>query len=92
MLLLSVIINICTLLLSSDVKSFFCEECGLSFKLRTSLQKHLVHRHERAQNNHACTDCGKIFSKRIHLTNHRAKEHQLEKNFLCQVLFVYIIL
>ncbi|KAF4520614.1 hypothetical protein B566_EDAN007479 [Ephemera danica] len=66
-------------------KSFFCEECGLAFKLRTSLQKHLVKRHETKQGPYPCLDCNITFSKKIHLTNHRDKKHNLEKNFLCQV-------
>lgn len=70
-----------------DVASFICPECGGRFKLRTSLQKHLVFRHERAKDQHTCDHpgCNESFEKRIHLTTHQINVHKLEKTFLCQV-------
>jgi len=65
--------------------SFFCDECGLTFKFRTSLQKHKVNRHETEQGPFSCEECGKSFTKRIQLTNHKISTHCVERKFLCQV-------
>ncbi|KAJ9577795.1 hypothetical protein L9F63_005614 [Diploptera punctata] len=65
--------------------SFFCDECGLAFKFRTSLQKHKVNRHETDQGPYSCEECGKNFNKRIHLTNHKINTHRIERKFLCQM-------
>ncbi|XP_049777428.1 zinc finger protein 26-like isoform X2 [Schistocerca cancellata] len=65
--------------------SFFCDECGLNFKLRTSLQKHKVNRHERHESLFTCDECSKTFTKRIHLTRHKICFHRFERKFLCQV-------
>ncbi|XP_054287764.1 gastrula zinc finger protein XlCGF26.1-like [Macrosteles quadrilineatus] len=69
------------------VESFFCTECGLGFKLRTSLQKHLVNRHESVQDHFPCDadGCGLVFSKKVQLTNHRIEVHGAQRKFLCQV-------
>ncbi|XP_067013593.2 zinc finger protein 37 homolog isoform X2 [Anabrus simplex] len=68
-----------------DTNSFFCDECGLAFKLRTSLQKHKVSRHERHQGSFTCDVCQKTFLKRIQLTHHKIRLHRLERKYLCQV-------
>lgn len=65
--------------------SFFCDECGLTFKFRTSLQKHKVNRHETEQGPFSCEECSKSFAKRIQLTNHKINTHCIERKFLCQV-------
>ncbi|PSN36720.1 hypothetical protein C0J52_11491 [Blattella germanica] len=65
--------------------SFFCDECGLTFKFRTSLQKHKVNRHETDQGPYSCEECGENYTKRIHLTNHKINIHGIERKFLCQV-------
>ncbi|KAG8258166.1 Zinc finger protein Gfi-1b [Homalodisca vitripennis] len=69
------------------VESFFCTECGLGFKRRTSLQKHLVNRHESGQDHFVCDidGCSQLFPKKIHLTNHKIEVHGMERKFLCQV-------
>ncbi|XP_046389539.1 zinc finger protein 470-like [Ischnura elegans] len=70
-----------------DAQSFICDECGVKFKFRTSLQKHKVNRHERLVEKEAysCPHCTLTFPKKIYLTNHCIKVHSLERKFLCQV-------
>nr|CAD7441348.1 unnamed protein product [Timema bartmani] len=67
------------------VKCFFCDECSLSFKFCTSLQKHKVNRHEKEQGTFLCEQCDCVFTKKIQLTNHKIQAHQVERKFLCQV-------
>ncbi|XP_071446310.1 uncharacterized protein [Hetaerina americana] len=70
-----------------DAQSFICDECGVKFKFRTSLQKHKVNRHERKveKETYSCPHCTLTFPKKIYLTNHCIKVHCLERKFLCQV-------
>ncbi|XP_075217162.1 uncharacterized protein LOC142322224 [Lycorma delicatula] len=69
------------------VESFFCSDCGLGFKLRTSLQKHLINRHENFQGEYHCdvSGCQLVFPKKILLTHHKINEHRMERKYLCQV-------
>ncbi|XP_023722653.1 zinc finger protein 271 isoform X2 [Cryptotermes secundus] len=71
--------------LHKGANSFFCDECGLTFKFRTSLQKHKVNRHETEQGPFSCEECDKRFAKRIQLTNHKINTHRVERKFLCQM-------
>ena len=67
-----------------DDLPFRCHECPKMFKLNTSLQKHLVNRHEKKVTSFECEKCSKRFVKKLYLTNHQTRFHNIFKPFLCQ--------
>ena len=72
----------------SDEKPFMCLYCNdstkASFKRNSSLQKHLITKHETDQNeSFRCDKCPKRFIKKVYLTNHKTRFHNITKPFLC---------
>ena len=71
-------------------KPFKCPYCSNSpetwFKRNSSLQKHLINKHESSQcASFKCDKCPKRFIKKVYLTNHKTKFHNVTKPFLCQI-------
>ena len=60
-----------------------CQLCIKSFKLKTSLVKHLISSHEKRNVSFQCDKCPKKFIKRVYLTNHLLRFHHLPKENLC---------
>ena len=70
-------------------KPFICVYCNeskkASFKYNSSLQKHLITKHENnLSESFKCDKCPKRFIKQVYLTHHKTKFHNLTKPFLCQ--------
>jgi len=67
-------------------KPFVCTYCNeTSFKYNSSLQKHLIAKHETNLNeSFKCDKCPKRFIKKVYLTHHKTKFHNFTKPFLCQ--------
>ena len=67
---------------SHEAREFGCAECGLSFRTRNCLQKH-VRIHD-ASARYQCTHpfCGKVFTRKSNLTRH-AKIHSGSKEYRC---------
>lgn len=70
-------------------RPFRCPYCSgstdTSFKRNSSLQKHLINKHESKQcASFKCDKCPKRFIKKVYLTNHKTKFHNITKPFLCQ--------
>ena len=76
-------------IMHADDKPFKCPYCsnsaGASFKRNSSLQKHLIKKHETPQNeSYKCDKCPKRFIKKVYLTHHKTRFHNTTKPFLCQ--------
>ena len=64
-------------------ESLNCQLCPKTFKLKTSLVKHLISSHEKRNVSFQCDKCPKKFIKKVYLTNHLLRFHHLRKENLC---------
>jgi len=65
-------------------ETFVCDQCGLAFKWKGNLKKHVLSVHLK-QRSHPCKHCGKTFSFRDGLTRHIAQVHLDVRRFKCEI-------
>lgn len=61
-------------------RPFLCEECGLSFKWKKDLNRHISYKHNKKE--HVCDACNKLFTRRDILIRHIGEVHG-QKQFVC---------
>ena len=67
----------------SERKSFQCETCDKTFKLKAYLKLQInIHTKEKM---YFCADCGKIFAHQSYFNRHKREQHVSLESFKCSV-------
>lgn len=64
----------------NDIKDFACDECGMKYRDKSSLNRHVLSKHSGINSKVQCEECGKEYTSTTNLLKHKRAHHNTVSN------------